>query len=251
MIFKINNLLFFLFYLIFNPKLLVAIFNGVYIPALIQYQWLKNYDIGTFIDVGSYTGEDSKVINYLFPKAKIIAFEPDTTNYNTIKRNIKIKNFELYKIALSNKKGDSKFYSHPISSLSSQLKMSDDHFINESYMYRETEVCIVKMDTLDNILANKKIKQNVLLKMDTQGTEDLILKGAKQFLKKVNLIHVETCIAHIYKNQSDFSKIYSLLIKNGFIFMGEAKESEFYPLFDLNTCFNSVFIKKNIFRKQK
>lgn len=250
-IFKLKNLLFFVFYLIFNPSLLKALPKRVYIPSLIQYQWLKKFKIGTFIDVGTYTGEDSKVVNHLFPKAKIFAFEPDVNNYNFINSRIKIKNFELFNIALSNKKGDITFYSHPLSALSSLLKLSKVHVIDESYVYQKTKNYNVKTDTLDNVLGKKRLKGKVLLKIDTQGAEDLILKGSKSFLNKVDLIHIETCIAHIYENQSDFSKIYSILTKSGFTFVGQAKESEFYPLFELHKCFNSVFIKNKILKERK
>ena len=247
-IFKIKNLLFFVLYLIFNPSLLKALLKGVYIPTLIQYQWLKKFKIGTFIDVGAYTGEDSKVVNHLFPNAKIFAFEPDINNHELIKRNINIKNFELFDIALSNKKGNTVFYSHPLSALSSLLKLSKIQVLEESYVYQKTKNYNVKIDTLDRVLGKKKLNGKVLLKIDTQGAEDMILKGAKKILKKVDLIHIETCIAHIYENQSDFSKIYSILISSGFTFVGEAKESEFYPLFELKKCFNSVFIKNNLLK---
>lgn len=242
-IIKFRNLVFFLIYLVFNPNLLRGLFRGIYLPTLIQYQWLKKYKIGTFIDVGSYTGEDSRVINYIFPKARIIAFEPDINNFNYIKEKVKINNFEVHNIALSNKKGQTTFYSHPLSALSSLLRLNTKEILAESYVYQKTKNYNVKTDTLDNIFVNKTLKNKVLLKIDTQGAEDLILRGAIKFLNHVDLIHIETCIAHIYRDQSDFKKIYSLLIKSGFTFAGEAKESEFYPRFELSKCFNSVFIK--------
>lgn len=250
-IFKIKNLLFFVAYLICNPSLFKPLLRGVYLPTLIQYKWLKKFKLGTFIDVGAYTGEDSKVVNHLFPNAKIYAFEPDVSNYEIIKRSIRIKNFELFDIALSNKKGITTFYSHPLSALSSLLRISKIKVLDEPYVYQKTKNYSVKTNTLDNVLGKKKLKGKVLLKIDTQGAENLILDGAIKILKKVDLIHIETCMAEIYENQSDFSKIYSMLTKNGFTFVGEAKESEFYPLFELKKCFNSVFIKNNLLKENK
>lgn len=242
---EIKNLLFFVIYLIFNPNIVRGSLKGLYIPTLIQYGWLKNFKVRTFIDVGAYRGEDSKVINYIFPRAKIYAFEPDKNNLDYISKKLKIKNLKLFSIVVSNRKGIIQFNSHPLSFLSSTL-LPEKQKGEFSYFNKRTTKYSVQSDTLDSLLRNEKLKGLVFLKVDTQGSEGLVLKGATKLLKKVDIVHIETPIAKIYKGQTSFDDIYKTLTKNGFKFMGEAKESQFYPQFRLPKSFNSVFIKKSI-----
>ena len=55
-----------------------------------------------------------------------------------------------------------------------------------------------------------------ILKIDVQGNEINVLKGAKQMLKekRIKLIFTEISIAHNYKEQSEIEEIIKLLRKN-------------------------------------
>lgn len=242
--FNIKNSFFFIFYLILNPRLIKGLLKGVYLPTLIQYEWTKKHNLKTFVDVGAYKGEDSKVISYLFPNIKIYAFEPDTNNYKYIDKKIKIKNFNLSSLALSNKAGIANFYSHPLSFLSSQLKTTRQPN-DRKYFNRKTKKHSVNTDTLDNYFKNIKLNRQILLKVDTQGTEDLVLLGATKTLKKVDIVLIETPFQTTYKNQTSFDKIYNILIKNNFQYVGEAKESQFYPIFSRQVSCNALFLKNS------
>jgi FkbM family methyltransferase len=56
------------------------------------------------------------------------------------------------------------------------------------------------------------------LKLDVQGSELDILKGAKRFLKTVNVIHTEVEFLPLYKDQPLFAEIDQFLRKQGFLF---------------------------------
>lgn len=243
--FNIKNTLFFAAYVLLNPRLIKGFLKGVYVPTLIQYEWVKKQDIKTFIDVGAYRGEDSKVMNYLLPNARIYAFEPDQENYKFIRKNLKIKNFKCFNVALSDRIGISKFYAHPLSFLSSQLK-TEPQSKELLFFNKETNEYLVKTTTMDYFFKNIDMEGKVLLKIDTQGTEGKVLKGCTKTLKKIDIVHIETPFKKIYKNQTSFDDIYNLLISNGFEYVGEAKESQFYPLFTTPVSCNSLFVKRNI-----
>ena len=80
----------------------------------------------------------------------------------------------------------------------------------------------VKTNTIDNFCKNKKIKKIDLLKIDSEGHEEYILKGSKNLLKKnkVNVIYVE-----VLSRKSNFEfkkkKIISFLRYFGFDFIKE------------------------------
>ncbi len=243
---KYKNILYFIIYLTINPRLIwLSIFNRLYIPVFVQYEWLKKYKINTIVDVGAHTGRVSKVINFLFPKAHIFAFEPNKDLHRSIKSKIDNSKLTLENLALSEKKGSSSFYIYSDSTLSSMMNLITPGFrrgIKINY-----KKITVPVTTLDNYFSNMKLHGNIFLKIDTEGAEGLVLKGGGKFLNKVSVIHIETYFNKLYKKQLLFADIYDLLIKKGFVYAGEANEANFYPIFGPIDISNSVFVKRELF----
>lgn len=239
---KIKNYLFFAGFIFINPKLLyLAFIKKVYLPVFIQLEWLKKYDINTVIDIGAYHGEVSKALLEIFPKAKVYAFEPVSENYKYILNNLKSKNLKLFNIAISNKKSKIPFYIYKKTYLSSSKLLSKKY--SKKHFSKKAKRILVESNTLDNIFEGLSLKSKILLKIDTQGQEYEILSKATGLLKKVDIIHIETSFEKIYEKQKLFNDIYELLIKQSFVFIGENKESYFYPTFEPDTSINSVFVK--------
>lgn len=241
---KIKNLTFFAIYLFLNPSLLPLSLRGIYLPVYIQFQWLKKYDIKTIIDVGAFHGHISKSLNYLFPKAKIYAFEPIEDNFKLLKKTFTSKGIITEKIALSNRVGNSTFYINNYIPASSILPLEEQHRQKYPFM-ANTKKTTIKTTTLDTYFKDKKLEKMVFLKIDTQGTENLILYGGKKLLKSVAIIHIETPYGKMYQNQATFKDIYEFLTNLGFAYMGEARESQFYPAFSPQDSANSLFINKS------
>lgn len=235
-----KNKIFFIIYLLFNPRLLRLVVKGIYLPVYVQYEWLKQYKIDTIIDVGAYYGHVAKSLNYLFPKAKIYVFEPVKENCEIIEKRISSNNVLLAKCGLSDKEEAVKFYKYDNPALSSILSVNYDN--NKFKSAKQIDLITIKTDTLDNFFKDKKIKGNVLLKIDTQGTELLVLKGGKNLLRKISIIHLETSFEEFYSRQFLFSDIYTFLINYGFKYYGENREAEFYPTFAPGKHVNSIFV---------
>jgi len=237
-----KNFVFFFLYFLLNPQLWILFAKGYYIPVHVQFQWLKKFGLDVFIDVGASKGNVSQTINYLFPKAKIYAFEPIEKELEILKSKIKGKSLILEKLALTDKVGQAQFYIFsytPVSSLLKMVNQFEDKFNHSS----TEEKIIVKTSTLDKYFANKNLKGCVVLKIDTQGTEYLILKKGVETLKKISIIIIESSFSKMYHNQYLFSDIYKLLTNQGFVYAGKIDESQFYPTHELSISENSVFIK--------
>lgn len=241
-----KNKIFFIIYLLFNPLLLKLIVKGIYLPVYVQYEWLKLYKIDTIIDAGAYYGHVTKSLNYLFPNAKIYAFEPVEENCEIIEKRVNSKNVVLTRCGLSDKKGTSKFYKYDNPALSSTLSINYNN--TKFKAAKKIDLITIKTDTLDNFFKDKKIKGNVLLKIDTQGSEFLILQGGKNLLRKISIIHLETSFDEFYNKQFLFSDIYAFLTKFGFTYYGENREAEFYPTFAPSEHVNSIFINRAAFK---
>lgn len=241
---KIKNYAFYIIYLFLNPRLLLLPCQGIYLPVYIQFEWLKKYDIHTVIDVGAYHGHVSKSLSYLFPQAKIYAFEPVAENYKILTKTLSGKNLALNQIALSGGVGKSTFYKNKYAPASSMLPMEEKYKVIYPFLATATKTK-VKTTTLDSYFEKIKLQKKILLKIDTQGTEYLILRGGEKILKNVFIIHIETSFDAMYKNQGTFKDITEYLTKLGFNYMGETRESQFYPIFGIKSSENSIFINKN------
>ena len=75
---------------------------------------------------------------------------------------------------------------------------------------------LILSKTLDDIFSEYNIEEISLLKIDVQGCEDLVLKGAGVALKKTKFIWVETSFKPLYENSALFHDIYSLLTSMNF-----------------------------------
>lgn len=142
---------------------------------ILQHLFKQN-DI--FIDIGANIGYYS-----LFAKKnklEVISIEPDHRNSNILRQSTIENEFdiELYETALSNFVGATKIYGGRQGS--SILWGWGD--IKNNYQ----NLCSV--NTLDNILSNRFCNKRIILKIDAEGVEFSIIKGAINFLKSDNTI---------------------------------------------------------------
>lgn len=238
-----RNIVFYGLYLLLNPTLIwQSIIDRLYVPVLLQFQWLRKYNIKTIIDVGAYRGHVFTAVQHIFPEAKVFAFEPNISNFLQLKQRFSSKDVSIVQEAIGNKVGIVNFYQHDNSYLSSIYQPGDNfHFISSS---KNTPKMIrVNMNTLDSYFRNIDIEKPIFLKIDTQGSEGLVLLGAKELLNKVSVIHLEVPFVNVYENDKDFDWIYKYLVNKGFLYVGQAHESDFYPRFDLPVSANCVFVK--------
>jgi len=76
---------------------------------------------------------------------------------------------------------------------------------------------IVEVTTLDAILKdNPDIVTPILLKVDVEGYELKVLKGAGQLLKLTDMVIVEASVAKRFKNSSTLEEIILFMKENGF-----------------------------------
>jgi FkbM family methyltransferase len=166
----------------------------------------KNGDI--VVDVGAHIGLYSIISSKrVGPKGKVIAIEADPSNFEMLNRNLGLNNLTSVK-ALN-------CIAH---SIEAQMALSDYETIlsgkHQKYLSKEKNVD-VQVNTQDNLLQRNGIKQVNWIKIDVEGAELEVLKGAHNILSNSNdisiLIEIHG-ISHLYKPIMEFLKSYNFRI---------------------------------------
>ncbi|MEI6843441.1 MAG: FkbM family methyltransferase [bacterium] len=185
-------------------------------------EWLKDKQIKTVLDVGANVGQFAKEIREFLPETKIISFEPLSDCFHKLTENMKDDNsFKAFNFALGEKDEVTTIHHSDYSPSSSILHMAHNHksLFPHTKESRPEQITIKKLDDLD-LITTEKLEQHILLKIDTQGFEDKVLKGAEKFLEHVTYIIIETSYIELYEKQPLFADIYSILTHKEFIYKG-------------------------------
>lgn len=165
----------------------------------------------TILDIGAYQGNFSQAASFLFPQAKIYAFEPIPECYQRIvKLQQKYPNIVPVNKAISQQTGPMQFYQNESAPSSSYKKMTLTH--KQEFPQTEKEKVIqVKSMRLDEFFAKQKLEQPIFAKLDVQGAELDVLKSAGDYLKQIDAILLETSLVKLYNNSPTFHDLYQYL----------------------------------------
>lgn len=214
-------------------------------------EWIDNFEKNDekiiFWDIGSNIGLYSIYAAKLHKSIDVISFEPSTNNLRVLSKNIFINKLtnkiKIFQLPLSDKKfGFAEFKE-------SQFIEGSSH----NCFYYDMDFEGKKIDTknkynifgtsINHLLDNNILDVPTYIKIDVDGIEHLILKGADSYLlnKKIKSIQIE--INENYKD--NFEMAVNLLSKNGFKFK-EKKRNDNLKIYKdkkfLNT-FNYYFYR--------
>lgn len=154
----------------------------------------------TIIDIGSNKGQFILLIEKIYPNKNIYSFEPIKEMINKQKKFFAYKNNIIFhNVALGSSTTLKEFLITTRMDSSSFLKIVSDK--NKSKNYDIVENRNIQINTLDNLLINEKISHPVLIKIDVQGYELEVLRGANNLLKKTDYLLLEVSKNEMYQNQ--------------------------------------------------
>jgi len=135
----------------------------------------------TIVDIGAHNGYFSLLFAKLMnDKGNVLSFEPDLNNCFWFRKSIQVNGrrcIKLFQYTLSDREGSVDFYRGKTSGMGSLFLSSDT----------EEKVITVKTRKLDNVLKDEGINKVDLIKIDVQGADLLVLKGAERTLKRQNI----------------------------------------------------------------
>jgi FkbM family methyltransferase len=185
----------------------------------------------SILDVGANTGQSIDLFRRTLVEPKIYSFEPNPELAEQLRERYANNGVTVEAVAAGSKSGSSRFTILENNQLSSVLDLHK----NEKNPFSATgveRVIDTPITTLDDYVRSAGLEHVHLLKIDTQGFDLEVLRGAADILgkSKVDTILIEVNFISIYRGQSTFGEIERLLAEKGYGLL------TFYEINRFNSC---------------
>ena len=202
-----------------NPVFRRGVLNGV--GASVEHTAaLRGLDLRTVLDVGANVGQFSLLVSSMFPEARIEAFEPLAGPAATFRRVFNgDSRVRLHQVAIGSDSRDAVMNVSRRNDSSSLLRITD----RQTSIFPGTQgvgterVAVVSLDSEIDV---SLITAPSLLKLDVQGFELEVLKGAKQVLSRCDYVYVEVSFIELYEGQALAPEVMTFLSEEGFSLSG-------------------------------
>lgn len=185
---------------------------------------LTQMNFGSVIDVGANEGQFARVVSDFFPKAELFCFEPlgDPFRKLSLWTATQNRQVECFNLALGDNEGEVEMHLHENHTPSSSLLAATEQNHRLYPQTRAERITRVRLTTLDQALRDhlETMRRDILLKLDVQGFEDRVLRGAERVLAECRACILEVCLDPLYEGQADFYGLTQLLSKAGFRYAG-------------------------------
>lgn len=185
---------------------------------------LKQYiNIQNLCDIGAHDGEWSRIACIINPSIKSIAlFEPQKEFFKIlINQKYQGANIKYFNIGIGNTNRILKLYGGTASASLFIPSEFQKKLFPKSLKNVEEKV---KITTLDQIYSLHKLPFPDVIKIDVQGYELYVLKGAKKVISRARYIIIEVSFKEFYKEQPKLSKLLLELEQNNYSIISKGYE---------------------------
>lgn len=177
----------------------------------------------TIIEVGSHYGHDTVKLRNAFPRARIIAFEPDPRNIYLAKHSQIHKVVEYVEAAVSDTDGTAVFHLSDGIPPGAPKAAAVTGWSQSSSLKKPDQVCKVfpwlkfeRTSKVKTVRLDTYCKEHTVLSVDflwadVQGAEDLLIAGAQETLKRTRYFFTEFSTDHLYQGDLDAQGILARL----------------------------------------
>jgi FkbM family methyltransferase len=180
--------------------------------------WIAALEPAAVVDVGANAGQFLHLARRLWPAARIVAIEPSDSLCDRLRAACDgDPRVRIECCAASDRDGEATLYVTRDDQNSSLLRPSANFAIERpgDGLLREATVPTRRLDGLLGGIAGP-----LFVKIDVQGAELAVLRGAGARLDDVVALIVETPFERAYDGASDFAAIYEFLTGRGFVYEG-------------------------------
>jgi FkbM family methyltransferase len=162
-------------------------------------------------------------------KVFVFSIDPSDENVAEIQDNVRINslnNVYIKKSLMGCKLGEKAYFYHQ------DADSGNSHVTIDASLYRDVNTRFMEIETLDNLL--KKEEKIKVVKMDVEGYEVNILKGAEKLLERkcVKYWIVEYCIQELVRMGESLESLRELMSKYGlsmFVLDANGGFPKYYP----------------------
>jgi FkbM family methyltransferase len=169
---------------------------------------LKTLDIDLVLDVGAHHGEYGLLLRELGYAGRIISFEPVTVNFDVMAQCCAHDpSWQAHNLALGSEDADRSMNVMSDSFLNSFLAPSKVRWHDGNRVERIDKVTVRRLDGLFDQMLNDASAHNVFLKMDTQGWDLEVLRGADACISRIAAVQSEIPLKAIYEGMPSFLEV--------------------------------------------
>jgi FkbM family methyltransferase len=165
-------------------------------------------DAKTIFDVGANVGQSAQTYRRLYPQAEIWSFEPFPSTYRDLCLSVSDPKFHPVELALSDRIA------------TTELNIGAESITN-SFLRRQSdsgETVEVQTDTIDHFCWERGISTIDILKVDVEGAEERVFKGAREMFSRgaIKSVFVEVYFRPVYERMPLFWDLDTQLKRFGF-----------------------------------
>lgn len=143
-------------------------------------KYIKGKEKKIIFDVGANIGSYSREIKTEAPNSILYSFEPHPVHFNTLSQVAKEFNFQAINVGCGDQKGKAKIYDYRDQDSSGHASLYKN--VIEVLHYSSSIEYEIEITTIDDFVKEHDIKEIDFLKIDTEGHELAVLKGARETL---------------------------------------------------------------------
>lgn len=185
----------------------------------------RNMSIDVVLDVGANTGGFGKMLRKGGYQGHIVSFEPVKRSYDVL--NMHAKNDRLWTVlnyALGAEQSELTINVPKADDFSSFLDVTTSAKEIWSDVFTSVDKETVQVECLDDVFPGIEEDlagcHNIFLKMDTQGYDLEVLKGAREVIKRIRGLQSEISMIPIYQGMPDYIESLTLFRQKGFELTG-------------------------------
>jgi FkbM family methyltransferase len=176
---------------------------------------MQENQINLVLDCGANDGGFGREIRDRGYDGFIVSFEPNPDAYERLLKLIRgDERWTAYPIALGESNGISTLFINSIDVMSSIKELNEFGRGTQAKVVKTKQVKISRLDSfMDD---HPELPRNVYLKLDTQGFEMEILRGAGSKLTEISIVQAELSLIHSYKDEPDWLDVIGWLREREF-----------------------------------
>ena len=189
-------------------------------PVERRRRMLSAAKIDLVLDVGANEGQYALELRKLGFTGRIVSFEPIREVGQRLQANLgQDRQWEFRPMALGSMDGTARIQVGAESATSSLLKPSD-YLVERASHARSVRDEEVRVARLDTVFEDAWRSRRIWLKLDTQGFEMEVLRGATTSLGAIEILQLELSLRPLYVGEPGFMEVSQWLTERGLELVG-------------------------------